>query len=136
MIRALRWLIDDAPSVQEVIDELTGRLACAIVTKEQSLGLAEAGRPRERYAAAGLDLASFKPLDDWQKDLHRQPVRPPSELADLAVGDTRRDMMGREWTVLDVLDDGVVIQYDDGEPREFKWHALMTIGAGERLPFA
>lgn len=44
-------------------------------------------------------------------------------------------MMGRKWTVLDVLDDGFVVQYhDDDQPREFTWHALMTVGPREKPP--
>jgi len=42
------------------------------VTKEQSLGLPDAGSPEERYAAAGLDLAAFRSLDDWRGAMERQ----------------------------------------------------------------
>ena len=45
-------------------------------------------------------------------------------------------MMGREWTVVDVLDDGLAVQYDEDEPRVFTWHALKTIGAREKPPSA
>lgn len=135
MNRALRWLIDDEPIVQLVIDQLPDRLACAVVTKEQSLGLPDAGSPEERYAAAGLDLAAFRSLD-WRGAMERQRVPRPAELAALTVGDTRWDMMGREWTVVDVLDDGLAVQYDEDEPRVFTWHALTTIGAREKPPSA
>lgn len=132
MNRALRWLIDEAPTVQAVIDSLPRRLACAVVTREQSLALPDVGSPDERYAAAGLDLTTFQPLDDWLETIERERVPKPAELADLAVGDARWDAMGREWTVLEILDNGAVIQHTtDDEPREFTWHGLMTLGARE-----
>ena len=133
MNRALWWLIDEAPTVQTVIAMLPGRLACAVVTKEQSLALPDVGSPDERYAAAGLDLTTFQPLGDWRALIEGERVPIPAELADLAVGDTRWDAMGREWTVLEVRDNGAVIQHtDDSDPREFTWHGLMTLGARER----
>jgi len=36
--------------------------------------------------------------------------------------------------VLDVPDDGLAIQYDVEEAREFTWHALMTIGTRDKPP--
>lgn len=134
MNRALRWLIDDAPTTQEVIDGLPGRLMCAVVTKDQSAGLSNTGSAEERYRASGLDLATFKPLDQWQEEPERQRAPKPAQFGDLTVGDTRWDMMGREWTVVDLLDDGVVAQHGDGEPSEFTWHGLMTLGALEKPP--
>ena len=136
MNRALRWLIDDAPTAQQVIDGLAGRLTCAVVTKDQSVGLPNTGSAEERYAAAGLDLVGFKPLDHWREALARQRGPKPAELGHLTVGDTRWDLMGREWTVVDLLEDGVVVQYADDEPELFTWHALMTIGACEEPPSA
>jgi hypothetical protein len=66
MNRTLRWLIDDAPTLKAVISELPARLACAVVTKEESAALPDEGSPEERYAAAGLDLAAFRPLEHWR----------------------------------------------------------------------
>jgi hypothetical protein len=36
-----------------------------VVTTEESKRLPNAGTAMERYAAAGLDLAKLRPLDDW-----------------------------------------------------------------------
>lgn len=64
--RTLRWLIDDAPDPDEVVAGLPGRLECVVVTKEQSARLPDAGTREERYAQAGMSLATFRPLDDWR----------------------------------------------------------------------
>jgi len=65
MNRALRWLVEEAPEVDEVIAQLPSRLRCVVVTKDESVSLPDDGTPDERYAKAGLNLASFRALDDW-----------------------------------------------------------------------
>ena len=65
MNRALRWLVEKAPEVDEVIAQLPSRLRCVVVTKDESVRLPDDGTPDERYAKASLDLAGFRALDDW-----------------------------------------------------------------------
>jgi hypothetical protein len=63
--RTYRWLLDDIPNPETIAAELSGRLGCVIVTAEQGRAIPDAGTPHERYTAAGLDLSSFRSLDDW-----------------------------------------------------------------------
>lgn len=63
--RVLRWLVDEAPTVDAIVCELPKRLHCVVVTKAEATCLPDAGTPVERYAHAGLDLAAFRALDDW-----------------------------------------------------------------------
>lgn len=129
MNRVLAWLIDGAPTPYEVTEELPRRLAVNVVTKEQSAGLPDAGAPAERYAVAGLDLASFRSLDAWEAELPNDQLA----IADLTAGDTRFAFNGARWTAVEVRRNGALIEFDDGRRDEMPWHGLATLGAQETL---
>jgi hypothetical protein len=65
MHRLLRRLIDEQFEVVQVAKMLREGLEVVVVTREQSSALTDDGTPDERYPRAGLDLASFRPLDAW-----------------------------------------------------------------------
>jgi hypothetical protein len=84
------------------------------------------GTPEERYGRAGLDLASFRPLDEWEQDGEAR-VGPPEALVDVVPGDPLWDATGREWTVREVLDGGLRLEDANGQVADFTWHAAMTL---------
>jgi hypothetical protein len=67
MHRILRRLIDEQFEVDQVAKMLREGLDVVVVTREQSSALTDEGTPEERYSRAGLNLASFRTLDAWQR---------------------------------------------------------------------
>ncbi|HEX8102622.1 MAG TPA: hypothetical protein VF533_08430 [Solirubrobacteraceae bacterium] len=130
--RTLRWLIESERSVEEVMTELPTRLECVVVTAEQSRGLPDAGSPHDRYAAAGLDLSAFKPLDDWSASDQGSTASGAS--LGLRDGDVRWDAMGRQWQVVRVDEAGAHIRHPEAGERYMEWGALMTLGVSEHPP--
>lgn len=61
--RALRWLVRDTPTIEQVLEHLPRRIRCAVVTTEEAARLPDSGSPQERYREAQLDLEGLRTLD-------------------------------------------------------------------------
>lgn len=125
--RVVRQMIEDPPQADQVEELLAPALEVVVITKDQERALPDKGEPEQRYVAAGLDLAAFKSLDEWEEAFAAQRLR-PDYLEDVKPGDAVFDFRGRPWAVVAVGDDGLTLRDPQGGENEYGWHALLTIG--------
>lgn len=117
-----RWLINEAPGVEEVLAELPDRLECAVVTKEESARLPDVGTPQERYRAVGLDLDRLRSLDERQGF---------TEMA-LCTADGREVMLGTEEDVRGALAE--MAAATGGSSGRGRWSLLFGLEAEDAMP--
>lgn len=118
----LRWLIDEAPGVDEVLAELPKRLKCAVVTREESARLPDVGTPQERYRAAGLDLDRLRSLDERHGF---------TEMA-LCTADGREIVLGTEEDVRGALAE--MAAATGGSSGRGRWSSLFGLKAADAMP--
>lgn len=133
MHRLLRRMIDTPHDAEDIAGYLNRGLEVVVVTKPQSDALPDDGDPEERYRAAGLELHSFRSLDDWE-DLMNVQMSCPEQLVGVRAGDALWDMTGREWAVVDVRNDGLRLEDAHGDLHVVGWHGLLTLGAKPAPP--